>query len=88
VAIYFDSGGSRLVFKRNDGAAIAAEGRNFLKIAVRRWDCHDWTITKDRMTGGGKIPAAPLGTLRQMTRRLARRLRGLQFEHRQAQQQG
>ena len=52
-----------LVFQRDYGAAVAAEGGDSLQAAVRAGDGHDGSVAIDGVTGGGKIPASTLGAV-------------------------
>lgn len=72
-----------LVFERDYGAAVAAEGGNFLQAAVGERDGHDRAVAVDGMTAGGKIPASILGVLHGLGGGLAHGLRRGQGAYRQ-----
>ncbi len=52
-----------LIFERDYGAAVAAEGGNFLQAAVGERDGHHRAVAVDGVTVGGKVPASILGVL-------------------------
>jgi hypothetical protein len=64
----------KLVFERDDRAAITAEGRYFLQFAIRAWHGHDGAVAVDGVSAGGEVPAAALGALGQLAGGLAQGL--------------
>ena len=72
-----------LIFQRDYGAAVSAEGGDSLQIAVGAGDGHDRAIAIDGVTGGGKIPASTLGVLGGLAGGLAHGLRRGQGAYRQ-----
>src|ERR1700739_2903997 len=77
-----------LVFERDHGAAVAAEGGDFPEVAVTAGDGHHRAIAVDRMAGGGEVPASAFGVSAELGGRLAQRLLGSKPAAGQTKQQG
>src|ERR1700719_3502484 len=75
-----------LVFQRHDGLAVAAEGGDFLKIAVGLRQRHDRAVTENGVAAGGEVPASAFGVLLDLTGQPANRLR--RFHYGETKQQG
>ena len=65
--------GSELVFKRNYGAAVAAEGGDFLQVAVGAGYGHDRPVAVDGVPAGGEVPAPAFGTFADLSGGLPQR---------------
>ena len=77
-----------LVFERNHGAAVAAEGRNSLERAAGIGYDHDRAVAVDGVAGSGKVPASAFGMVSDRRGGLAQRLLRGHGCDRQAEQQG
>jgi hypothetical protein len=55
--------GGGLVLEWYDSLAIAAEGGDFLQIAVGLGQGHYGSVAVDRMAAGGKVPASAFGVV-------------------------
>ena len=80
--------GRRLVFQRNHRAAVAAEGGNFLQVAVGAGHGHDRALAVYGVSVGGKIPTPAFGALGHRGGRLGQGFLRRQLGYRQTQQQG
>ena len=59
-----------LVLERDYGAAVTAEGGDFLQVAIGARHGHDRAVAVDRVSGGGKVPAPALGAFADLSGRL------------------
>jgi hypothetical protein len=68
--------GLLLVLQRNHGAAVSAQGRDPLQIAIRLWNCHNRAVAVNRVTTGREVPSATARVLGQLARGLRQGLPG------------
>ena len=62
-----------LVLERDYGAAVAAEGGDFLQVAVGAGHGHDRPVAVDGVPAGGEVPAPAFGTFADLSGGLPQR---------------
>jgi hypothetical protein len=75
-----------LILQGYNRLAVAAEGGDFLQIAVGLGQGHHWPVAVDGVAAGGKVPASAFGVVLDLSSGTADGLRW--FGSRQTEQQG